>query len=92
MRALFNNLQISCRIFRELFSEEKVMAIVTTNRMRACFRQLQQNRNMKLAIISQLPMNLSFYYYADVWISDHGITAYSENNKSLLVTNFEKKI
>lgn len=52
MRALFNNLQVSTRVMKDLYSSEKVGAIMTKNRMRACFTYLKMNREMKLAIIN----------------------------------------
>ena len=91
MRTLFNNLHIATKILREVYSPEKVMAIITRNRMRHCFRHLQVNKDMKVAIVNQLPKRLSFYYYANAWIQEYNLTKYSLNPKSVLVSNFETK-
>jgi hypothetical protein len=91
MRTLFNNLHIATKILREVYSPDKVCAIITRNRMRHCFRHLQVNKDMKVAIVGQLPKRLSFYYYANAWILEYNLTKYSLNPKSVLVSNFETK-
>lgn len=91
MRTLFNNLHIATKILREVYSPDKVFAIITRNRMRHCFRYLKVNKDMKVAIVGQLPKRLSFYYYANTWIQDYNLTKYSLNPQSVLVNNFESK-
>lgn len=77
MRALFNNLQIASKIFKDVYSAERVGGIIQLSRTRALFKQLKLNRDMKVAIINQLPRETTFYYYSHVWATDYRLSRYS---------------
>ena len=55
MRNLFSNLHIATKILREVYSPEKICKLIAKNRMRQCFGHMRLNKDMKVAIVNNLP-------------------------------------
>lgn len=92
MRSLFNNLLISNRIFKQVYSEDRMVQIYTNNRSRLCFNQLSYNCQLKQLIVERLPKQLCFYYYAGVWAEPYSLTQYSSSKYAKLTSNFQEKV
>ena len=66
-RGFLLNIQMNNKIFREVYSDEKMLQIWKSNLLAKSLKRLQIYTNVRRVDMDSLPQNLSYYFVADIW-------------------------
>ena len=66
-RGFLLNIQMNNQIFREVYSDKKMLQIWKSNLLVKSLKRLKIYTDVRKVDMDQLPQNLSYYFVADIW-------------------------